>query len=55
MAAQWMRGDDHEFRSAPSVAELEELEREIATIFCDLMEALVDGFLLEALKKPAWS
>jgi len=50
--------DDHEFRPIPSVAELEELDHEIVIILDALIQAGIqarhDGFLLEALKKPAW-
>jgi hypothetical protein len=48
-----IRGDDHEFRPAPTVAELKDLGHEIARILDDLTQARRDGFLLEALKKPA--
>jgi hypothetical protein len=48
-----VRGDDHEFRPAPSVAELKDLGHEIARILDDLIQARLDGFLLESLKKPA--
>jgi hypothetical protein len=47
-----MRGDGHEFRPAPSLTELQTLQEEITRIFDDLSRARLDGFLLEALKKP---
>jgi hypothetical protein len=46
-----MRGDDHKFRPIPTITQLEELDKEIATILDDLINARQDGFLLEALKK----
>jgi len=48
-----LRGDDHKFRPTPSVTRLEKLVDEIATILEDLIQARLNGFLLEALKKPA--
>ena len=48
-----IRGDDHEFGPAPSVTELEKLEREITIILDALIQARLNGFILEALKKPA--
>jgi hypothetical protein len=48
-----MRDDDHEFRPAPSLAELQKLGMEIARILDALLQARLDGFLSEALsRKP---
>jgi hypothetical protein len=48
-----MRGDDHEFRPIPTVGQLKGFDNKIMEITNDLINARLDGFLLEALKKPA--
>ena len=48
-----MLGDDHELRPVPSVVELQKLDHEIILILEGLIDAGLEGFLLEASKKPA--
>ena len=48
-----VRGEDHQFRPAPSISELHDLEWEITRVLDALTQARQDGFLSEALKtKP---
>ena len=46
-----VRGDDHNFRSAPSVGDLNDLEDGIAELLDEFVEARKGGFLQQALAK----
>jgi hypothetical protein len=45
-----MRGDDHQFRPAPSLTELQNLEHDMVRILDELIQARLNGFLLDSLK-----
>ncbi len=46
-----IRDDDHTFRPAPLLAELDAVADELATVASELNDARLDGFLKEALSQ----
>ena len=46
-----IRGDDHTFRPAPQLADLDAVADELATVASELKDERLHGFLKEALSQ----